>query len=129
LLAGLGPSLPARGGRRQTFAGTGGAFGVSAPAGSPAPETGLAARYPGDAGLARDPAVADGVEALWIDGAATIRKTDVRFRRTKDLRITFFSLETYYHGLPEQYTRASPIKVQVDHVVIAREYIGPLVRV
>ena len=73
-----------------------------------------------------DPAVADGVEALWIDGIPTIRKTDVRFRRTKDLRITFFSLETYYHGLPEQYTRASPIKVQVDHVVIARAYVGPL---
>ncbi len=73
-----------------------------------------------------DPAVADGVETLWIDGIPTIRKTDVRFRRTKDLRITFFSLETYYHGLPERYTREHPITVYVDHVVIARAYIGPL---
>jgi len=73
-----------------------------------------------------DPALADGVETLWIDGIPTIRKTDVRFRRTKDLRITFFSLETYYHGLPERYTPENPIKVYVDHVVIAREYIGPL---
>jgi hypothetical protein len=73
-----------------------------------------------------DPALADGIETLWIDGIATIRKTDVRFRRTKDLRITFFSLETYYHGLPERYTRENPIKVYVDHVVIAREYVGPL---
>ncbi|MGB2822538.1 MAG: hypothetical protein WBF17_16255 [Phycisphaerae bacterium] len=73
-----------------------------------------------------DPAVADGVEELWIDGELTIRKEGVRFRRVPQLRITFFSLETYYHGLPKQYTRDRPIKVYVDNVVIARKYIGPL---
>jgi len=73
-----------------------------------------------------DPAVADGLEELWIDGELTIRKESVRFRRVGQLRITFFSLETYYHGLPKQYTRDRPIQVCFDHLVIARQYIGPL---
>jgi len=73
-----------------------------------------------------DPAVADGIEELWVDGVLTIRKADVRFRRAPHLRITFFSLETYYHGLPEQFGRESPIKVYVDNVVVARRYIGPM---
>jgi hypothetical protein len=75
-----------------------------------------------------DPANADGVEELWIDGQLTIRKTNVRFRRVPHLRITFFSLETYYHGLPEQYNRNYPIKVYFDNIVIAREYISPVSR-
>jgi len=73
-----------------------------------------------------DPALADGVEELWVDGVRTIRKEGVRFRRVPQLRITFFSLETYYHGLPKDYTRAHPIQVQFDHLVIARKYIGPI---
>ena len=73
-----------------------------------------------------DPAVADGLEELWIDGELSIRKEGVRFRRVPQLRITFFSLETYYHGLPKQYARERPIKVYVDNVVIARKHIGPL---
>jgi len=73
-----------------------------------------------------DPANDDGIEELWIDGQLTIRKKGVRFRRVPHLRITFFSLETYYHGLPEQYHREHPIKVCFDNVVIARRYIGPI---
>jgi hypothetical protein len=61
-----------------------------------------------------------------VDGKRSIRKEGVRFRRTPALRITFFSLETYYHGLPADYTRERPIRVYFDHVVIARRYIGPL---
>ena len=72
-----------------------------------------------------DPALADGVEELWIDGQLTIRKEGVRFRRAGHLRITFLSLETYYHGLPGDYDRAHPIRVYFDNVVIARKYIGP----
>ncbi len=72
-----------------------------------------------------DPAVADGIEELWIDGELTIRKEGVRFRRAGHLRITFFSLETYYHGLPKNYDRTHPIRVCFDNVVIARKYIGP----
>lgn len=73
-----------------------------------------------------DPANADGIEELWIDGELTIRKDDVRFRRVPHLRITFFSLETYYHGLPEQYNHDNPIKVYFDNVVISKEYTGPV---
>jgi hypothetical protein len=68
----------------------------------------------------------DGIEELWVDGKLTIRKEGVRFRRVPNLRITFFSLETYYHGLPEDYSRDNPIEVYFDNVVIAKRYIGPL---
>jgi len=73
-----------------------------------------------------DPAAADGVEELWVDGQLSIRKPDVRFRRVRRLRITYFSFGTYYHGLPAKYTRAKPIKVYFDNLVIARKYIGPV---
>ena len=73
-----------------------------------------------------DPAVADGVEELWVDGQLSIRKLDVRFRRVRHLRIAFLSFETYYHGLPAKYTRAKPIKVYFDNLVIARKHIGPV---
>ncbi len=73
----------------------------------------------------RNEGLGDGIEELWIDGQLTIRKEGVRFRRAADLRITFFSLETYYHGLPKNYDRAHPIRVYFDNVVIARKYIGP----
>jgi len=73
-----------------------------------------------------DPANADGVEELWIDGRLTIRKTDVRFRCIERLHITLFSLETYYHGLPARYGPDSPIKVFFDNVVIAKSYVGPM---
>jgi len=73
-----------------------------------------------------DPANTDGLEELWIDGKLTIRKEGVRFRQVPNLRITFFSLETYYHGLPEQYHQPNPIRVYFDNLVIAREYVGPI---
>lgn len=69
---------------------------------------------------------ADGVEELWIDGQLSIRKADVRFRRVPHLRITLFSHETYYHGLPKEYDAARPIKVHFDDLVMARRYIGPM---
>jgi hypothetical protein len=73
-----------------------------------------------------DPAQADGLEELWIDGELTIRKEGVRFRRVPQLHITFLSMETYYHGLPEEFDEANPIKVHFDNVVIGRKYIGPM---
>ena len=68
----------------------------------------------------------DGIEELWVNGKLTIRKEGVRFRRVPQLRITFFSLETYYHGLPKEFSRDNPIEVFFDNVVIAKRYIGPL---
>jgi len=73
-----------------------------------------------------DPANADGIEELWVDGQLTIRKEAVRFRRVPQLRITMFSLETYYHGLPREYSREHPLKVYFDNVVVARKSVGPL---
>jgi hypothetical protein len=75
-----------------------------------------------------DPANPDGIEELWIDGQLSIRKQGVRFRRVPELRITFFSLETYYHGLPEAYGKDHPIRVEFDNLVIATRYIGPVRR-
>jgi acetyl esterase/lipase len=74
----------------------------------------------------RDPANPDGIEELWIDGQLAIRKQGVRFRRVPELHISFFSLETYYHGLPERYDSKQPIKVYFDNLVIAKSYIGPM---
>ncbi|MHC4680756.1 MAG: hypothetical protein ACYTEK_18895 [Planctomycetota bacterium] len=68
---------------------------------------------------------ADGVEELWIDGQLSIRNPAVRFRRVGRLHITLFCLETYYHGLPEEYGPEHPVKVYFDNVVIAKRYIGP----
>ncbi|UCD00013.1 MAG: hypothetical protein JSW66_09045 [Phycisphaerales bacterium] len=68
----------------------------------------------------------DGVEELWIDGQLSIRNPAVRFRRVERLHITLFCLETYYHGLPEEYGPDRPIKVYFDNVVIAKRYIGPV---
>ncbi len=75
-----------------------------------------------------DAANADGIEELWIDGQLTIRKQGVRFRRVPYLRITLFSLETFYHGLPEDFDDSNPIKVYFDNVVIAKKHIGPMHR-
>lgn len=69
---------------------------------------------------------ADGLEELWVDGELSIRREGLRFRRVPQLKITFFSFETYYHGLPEEFHPANPIKVYFDNVVIARRYIGPI---
>jgi CubicO group peptidase (beta-lactamase class C family) len=73
-------------------------------------------------------AIADGLEELWIDGERSIRKEGLRFRRSPTLKVTLFSLETYYHGLPAEFGEANPIKVYFDNVVIARRSIGPLAR-
>jgi len=68
----------------------------------------------------------DGIEELWIDGKLSIRKADVRFRNVPHLRITLYSLETYYHGLPKQYDAQHPIRVYFDNLVLARKYVGPM---
>lgn len=42
------------------------------------------------------------------------------------LQIACFSLETHYHGLPEEVDQANAIRVYFDNVVIAQKYIGPV---
>ncbi|MHC4181146.1 MAG: hypothetical protein ACYSWU_26915, partial [Planctomycetota bacterium] len=68
----------------------------------------------------------DGLEELWVDGRPSIRRPALRFRRAPQLRISYFSLETYYHGLPKEFDQSNPIRVYFDNVVIARNYIGPV---
>ncbi len=72
------------------------------------------------------PLKADGVEELWIDGELSIRREGLRFRNIPTLRISLFNLETYYHHPTAEWTRAHPIKVFFDHVVVAKSYIGPM---
>jgi len=73
-----------------------------------------------------NPVKADGMEELWIDGELSVRQEGLRFRKVPQLKINLFSLENYYHGLPEEYTRENPMRVYFDNVVIARKYIGPM---
>lgn len=76
---------------------------------------------------AAEPLQADGIEELWLDGQLIIRKEGLRFRRVPHLKINFFSFETYYHGLPEEFNKDNPIRVQFDNLVLAKQYIGPVV--
>ncbi len=69
---------------------------------------------------------ADGLEELWVDGEPVLRREGLRFRRVPELRISVFTLDVYYHGLPERYTEANPCKVTFDHLVIAASRIGPI---
>jgi len=68
----------------------------------------------------------DGMEELWVDGELSIRKEGLRFRHVPQLHITFFTLETYYHGLPPEFGKENPIRVYYDNLVIARKPIGPM---
>jgi hypothetical protein len=68
----------------------------------------------------------DGCEELWVDGRLSIQREGLRFRRSPQLKITLFSFETYYHGLPEEFDKSNPIQVYFDNVVIAKKYIGPM---
>jgi hypothetical protein len=72
-----------------------------------------------------DPLAFDGVEELWVDGELSIRRTDLRYRKVPQLRLTCFRLTTYNHpGLPGKYTRERPLKIYYDNLVIATRRIG-----
>jgi hypothetical protein len=73
-----------------------------------------------------DPTKRDGVEELWVDGELVLRRDGLRFRDASTLKINFFALQVYYHKLPDTYPREHPIKVYFDHLVIAKERIGPI---
>ena len=68
----------------------------------------------------------DGMEELWVDGELSIRKEGLRFRHVPEIHISFFSLENYYHGLPEEFGKDNPIRVYYDNLVIATKPIGPM---
>lgn len=65
----------------------------------------------------------DGILRGWIDGRPAFEKNDLRYRLVDKLRIEQVWMNVYHGG-----TTPSPYDqhVFIDNVVIAREYVGPL---
>jgi hypothetical protein len=64
---------------------------------------------------------ADGEQAFWIDGQLKGRYPGIRWRTTEKLKINCLWMLLYIHD------NGQPNRVWFDDVVIATEYIGPLV--
>lgn len=71
------------------------------------------------------PSNANGVLRTWVDGQLAFEKKDIRYRTTAKLKIQRIWFNLYHGG-----KTASPYDqhIFIDHVVIARQYIGPLKR-
>jgi hypothetical protein len=61
----------------------------------------------------------------WVDGQLAFEKTDIAFRKTKQLRIEKIWFNVYHGG---KIPAASDDHLYIDNVVIAKQYIGPLQR-
>ncbi len=73
------------------------------------------------------PDVADGQQAMWVDGKQVSHHTGIRWRNDMDLKVNCLWLEHYGYddGDPtRQYWKTSQ-SVWFDDVVVATEYIGP----
>ncbi|WP_284615875.1 polysaccharide lyase [Aquabacterium humicola] len=69
------------------------------------------------------PGRSDGLYEAWIDGALAVRRTDVAFRRSPDLKIETIWFNVYHGG---QQPAPQDMTLYVDQVVVARRYIGPM---
>jgi hypothetical protein len=71
------------------------------------------------------PGEKDGVMRAWVDGLLVFEKTDLRFRDIPDLRIESLWMNVYHGGV-----RPTPkeMTLYIDNVVVARKYIGPMVK-
>jgi hypothetical protein len=71
------------------------------------------------------PGKTDGVLRAWVDGRLAFEKTDIRFRLVDKLKIEQIWMNVYHGG-----TKPSPYDQHlfIDNVVIAKEYIGPMVQ-
>ncbi len=69
------------------------------------------------------PGANDGVVRAWVDGVLSFEMTTLRFRDVARLRIERIWMNIYHGG-----TAASPYDQHafIDHVVVARSYIGPM---
>ena len=67
------------------------------------------------------PGEKDGVLRAWVDGRLAFEKTDVRFRRSDQLKIEQVWMNVY-HGGKSPYDQ----HLFIDNVVIAKKYIGPM---
>ncbi len=65
----------------------------------------------------------DGILRGWVDGQTAFEKTDVRMRDVDSLRIEAIWLNLYLGG---SWVAKSDHHLYIDNVVIAREYIGPI---
>ncbi len=68
--------------------------------------------------------VRDGELKMWIDGQLVGHIENMRFRETADLKINQFTYSAYVGG---NWTSERDQKLWDDQIVVAREYIGPLV--
>jgi hypothetical protein len=68
---------------------------------------------------------ANGVLRTWIDGEQAFEKTDITYRTVDTLKIEEFWLNVYHGGTRPT---VSDQRLYIDNIVIAREYIGPMVR-
>lgn len=75
------------------------------------------------------PDKADGKQAMWLDGKKVGEFTGIRWRKEMDLKVNSFWLEHYGYDEsdPTRQFWKEKQSVWFDDVVIAREYIGPMV--
>jgi hypothetical protein len=74
------------------------------------------------------PDVADGRQAMWVDGQLVGEFTDIRWRNDMDLKVNTLWLEHYGYdaGDPTKKYWKDQQTVWFDDVVVARSYIGPM---
>jgi hypothetical protein len=73
---------------------------------------------------ANTPSVYDGELKMWIDGELKGHITEIKFRDTADLKINLFTHSAYVGG---NWVSEQDQKLWEDNLVIATEYIGPMV--
>lgn len=71
------------------------------------------------------PDMHDGLLEVWIDGRKAFEKRDILYRRTAELKIDRVWMNVYHGGTARAPT---DLHLYIDNVVVARRYIGPLVR-
>ncbi len=71
------------------------------------------------------PGKADGVLKAWVDGYLVLEKTDIVFRHSYALKIETIWLDVYHGGITPS---PADMALYIDNVVVATEYIGPMVQ-
>jgi len=67
----------------------------------------------------------DGILRGWVDGKLAFEKTDVRMRDIHELKIQCIWINVYHGGT---WSAQTDDHLFIDNVVVAREYIGPMVK-
>jgi hypothetical protein len=71
------------------------------------------------------PVQPDGEQAFWIDGALQGRWKGFNWRKTETLKANALTLESY---ITDRWTKNPTNVVSFDNVVIARRYVGPVLK-